>query len=35
MYEIPPHVTYQDAALVEPLACVLRGWTKPRCPSGR
>ena len=25
MYEIPPHVTYQDAALVEPLACVLRG----------
>src|ERR1700724_1771467 len=25
MYEIPAHVTYQDAALVEPLACVLRG----------
>ena len=25
MYEIPPHVSYQDAALVEPLACVLRG----------
>jgi L-iditol 2-dehydrogenase len=25
MYEIPRHVTYQDAALVEPLACVLRG----------
>ncbi len=25
MYEIPPHVTYQDAALAEPLACVLRG----------
>ncbi len=25
MYEIPSHVTYQDAALVEPLACVLRG----------
>lgn len=24
-YEIPAHVTYQDAALVEPLACVLRG----------
>src|SRR5262249_12502160 len=24
-YEIPPHVSYQDAALVEPLACVLRG----------
>jgi L-iditol 2-dehydrogenase len=25
MYELPAHVTYQDAALVEPLACVLRG----------
>lgn len=25
MYEIPAHITYQDAALVEPLACVLRG----------
>ena len=25
MYEIPSHVSYQDAALVEPLACVLRG----------
>ncbi len=25
MYELPPHVDYQDAALVEPLACVLRG----------
>ena len=24
-YEIPAKVTYQDAALVEPLACVLRG----------
>ncbi len=24
-YLIPEHVTYQDAALVEPLACVLRG----------
>ncbi len=24
-YEIPAHVTYQDAALIEPLACVLRG----------
>jgi len=23
--EIPAHVSYQDAALVEPLACVLRG----------
>jgi L-iditol 2-dehydrogenase len=25
MYELPDHVDYQDAALVEPLACVLRG----------
>ena len=25
MYELPAHVSYQDAALVEPLACVLRG----------
>lgn len=25
MYELPWHVSYQDAALVEPLACVLRG----------
>ena len=25
MYEIPAHVSYQDAALAEPLACVLRG----------
>jgi len=25
LYEVPAHVTYQDAALIEPLACVLRG----------
>ncbi len=25
LYEIPAHVDYQDAALIEPLACVLRG----------
>jgi L-iditol 2-dehydrogenase len=25
LYEIPDYVSYQDAALVEPLACVLRG----------
>jgi L-iditol 2-dehydrogenase len=25
LYEIPDHVAYQDAALVEPLACVIRG----------
>lgn len=31
-YEIPEHVSYHDAALVEPLACVLRGFeeTAPR-----
>jgi L-iditol 2-dehydrogenase len=25
MHEIPAHASYQDAALVEPLACVMRG----------
>ena len=25
LHEIPAHVSYQDAALIEPLACVLRG----------
>src|ERR1051326_5272793 len=25
LYQIPAHVSYQDAALIEPLACVLRG----------
>ena len=25
LYEMPAHVSYQDAALIEPLACVLRG----------
>lgn len=25
LYELPAHVDYQDAALAEPLACVLRG----------
>ena len=25
MHEMPAHVSYQDAALVEPLACVMRG----------
>ena len=34
MYEIPPHVSYQDAALVEPLACVLRGLDETYLRSG-
>lgn len=25
LYEIPSHIAYQDAALIEPLACVIRG----------
>src|SRR5262249_51518478 len=25
LYQIPEHITYQDAALIEPLACVIRG----------
>src|SRR5205807_9325375 len=25
-YEIPAHVGYYDAALIEPLACVVRGF---------
>jgi L-iditol 2-dehydrogenase len=34
MYEIPAHVTYQDAALVEPLACVIRGLEETGLRSG-
>ena len=34
MYEIPRHVTYQDAALIEPLACVLRGLDETAIRSG-
>lgn len=33
-YEIPDHVSYQDAALVEPLACVIRGIDETRVKSG-
>ena len=35
MYEIPAHVSYQDAALVEPLACVLRGLDETAIAPGR
>ena len=34
MYEIPSHVSYQDAALIEPLACVLRGLEETQVQSG-
>ena len=34
MYEVPEHVSYQDAALVEPLACVLRGLEETGLKSG-
>src|SRR5215831_4966942 len=33
-YEIPAHVGYQDAALVEPLACVLRGLEETGIRAG-
>ena len=34
MYEMPAHVSYKDAALVEPLACVLRGLDETGIQSG-
>src|SRR5579862_1172757 len=34
MYEIPAHVSYKDAALVEPLACVLRGLDETGIHTG-
>lgn len=33
-YEIPPHIAYQDAALAEPLACVIRGLEETRVRPG-
>ena len=33
-YEIPDHVSYQDAALIEPLACVLRGFEETGSAPG-
>jgi len=33
-YEIPAHVSYQDAALVEPLACVIRGIEETGVEAG-
>jgi len=34
LYEIPPHIGYLDAALVEPLACVLRGLEATKLRAG-
>jgi len=34
LYEIPAHISYQDAALVEPLACVLRGLEETHVRPG-
>src|SRR5215472_10412898 len=34
MYEIPAHVSYKDAALTEPLACVMRGLDETGIGSG-
>src|SRR5579872_6233326 len=34
MYEMPDHISYKDAALVEPLACVLRGLDETGIRSG-
>ena len=34
-YDIPAHVSYQDAALIEPLACVMRGLEETAHPSRR
>lgn len=34
MYEIPAHLTYQDAALSEPLACVVKGLEDTGAQAG-
>ncbi len=34
LYQVPAHVTYQDAALIEPLACVLRGLEESGLRAG-
>jgi L-iditol 2-dehydrogenase len=34
MYEIPDHLDYRDAALIEPLACVLKGLEDTRVRPG-
>src|ERR687889_2800819 len=34
MYEIPHQISYQDAALIEPLACVMRGLEETQVRPG-
>ncbi|HYO83606.1 MAG TPA: zinc-binding dehydrogenase [Bryobacteraceae bacterium] len=34
MYEIPAQISYQDAALIEPLACVMRGLEETHVRPG-
>jgi L-iditol 2-dehydrogenase len=34
LLEIPEHVSFRDAAMAEPLACVLRGIEEMRIPAG-
>jgi L-iditol 2-dehydrogenase len=34
LLEIPTHVSFRDAAMAEPLACVLRGVEEMRVPEG-
>ena len=34
LYEIPEHLSYQDAALIEPLACVIRGLDETNVRPG-
>ncbi|HME08647.1 MAG TPA: zinc-binding dehydrogenase [Bryobacteraceae bacterium] len=34
LYEIPPHLDYRDAALLEPLACVVRGLDETKIRPG-
>src|SRR5262245_33081685 len=34
LIEIPPHLSFVDAAMIEPLACVLRGVAETRIQAG-
>lgn len=35
IYKLPPHVSYEEATFIEPLACVLRGQEKINVRSGQ